>query len=86
MAYTEDSGDITFAFTGDAMPTRRISVHAEPAFLAVAGAAARRGREHRELGDALPRVRGVPGRRLRPVRHLRRDPPGRHRRPALAGH
>jgi poly-gamma-glutamate capsule biosynthesis protein CapA/YwtB (metallophosphatase superfamily) len=36
MAYTEDSGDITFAFTGDAMPTRRISVHAEPAFLAVA--------------------------------------------------
>jgi poly-gamma-glutamate capsule biosynthesis protein CapA/YwtB (metallophosphatase superfamily) len=37
MAYTEDSGDITFAFTGDAMPTRRISVHAEPEFLAVAG-------------------------------------------------
>ena len=36
MAYTEDSGDITFAFTGDAMPTRRISVHAEPEFLAVA--------------------------------------------------
>ena len=36
MAYTEDSGDITFAFTGDAMPTRRVSVHAEPEFLAVA--------------------------------------------------
>jgi poly-gamma-glutamate synthesis protein (capsule biosynthesis protein) len=36
MTYTEDSGDITFAFAGDAMPTRRISVHAEPAFLAVA--------------------------------------------------
>ena len=36
MAYTEDSGDITFAFTGDAMPTRRISVHGEPEFLAVA--------------------------------------------------
>ncbi|HEX7164778.1 MAG TPA: CapA family protein [Trebonia sp.] len=36
MAYAEDSGDITFAFVGDAMPTRRISVHAEPEFLAVA--------------------------------------------------
>src|SRR6201992_633268 len=36
MAYTEDSGDITFAFTGDAMPTRRVSVHAEPEFLALA--------------------------------------------------
>jgi poly-gamma-glutamate synthesis protein (capsule biosynthesis protein) len=37
LAYAEDSGDITFAFAGDAMPTRRISVHAEPAYLAVAG-------------------------------------------------
>ena len=36
MAYAEDSGDITFALAGDAMPTRRISVHAEPEFLAVA--------------------------------------------------
>ncbi len=36
-AYLEDSGDITFALAGDAMPTRRISVHAEPRFLAVAG-------------------------------------------------
>src|ERR1700761_2068546 len=36
MAYTEDSGDITFAFTGDAMPARRINVHDEPGFLAVA--------------------------------------------------
>ncbi|HEX7161312.1 MAG TPA: CapA family protein [Trebonia sp.] len=36
MAYSEDSGDITFAFTGDAMPTRRIAVHDEPEFLAVA--------------------------------------------------
>jgi len=36
VAYAEDSGDITFAFAGDAMPTRRISVHAEPEFLAVA--------------------------------------------------
>jgi poly-gamma-glutamate capsule biosynthesis protein CapA/YwtB (metallophosphatase superfamily) len=34
--YNEDSGDITFAFTGDAMPTRRVSVHDEPEFLAVA--------------------------------------------------
>jgi poly-gamma-glutamate capsule biosynthesis protein CapA/YwtB (metallophosphatase superfamily) len=34
--YSEDSGDITFAFTGDAMPTRRIAVHDEPEFLAVA--------------------------------------------------
>jgi poly-gamma-glutamate capsule biosynthesis protein CapA/YwtB (metallophosphatase superfamily) len=37
LAYAEDSGDITFAFAGDAMPTRRINVHAEPAYLAVAG-------------------------------------------------
>jgi poly-gamma-glutamate synthesis protein (capsule biosynthesis protein) len=36
LGYTEDSGDISFAFTGDAMPTRRISVHDEPAFIAVA--------------------------------------------------
>jgi poly-gamma-glutamate capsule biosynthesis protein CapA/YwtB (metallophosphatase superfamily) len=37
VAFAEDSGDITFAFAGDAMPTRRVSVHAEPEFLAVAG-------------------------------------------------
>ncbi|MGH3292387.1 MAG: CapA family protein, partial [Trebonia sp.] len=37
LAYAEDSGDITFAFAGDAMPTRRINVHDEPAYLAVAG-------------------------------------------------
>ena len=36
MAYSEDSGNITFAFTGDAMPTRRFAVHDEPEFLAVA--------------------------------------------------
>jgi poly-gamma-glutamate synthesis protein (capsule biosynthesis protein) len=36
VAYTEDSDDITVALTGDAMPTRRISVHDEPEFLAVA--------------------------------------------------
>ncbi len=36
VAFAEDSGDITFAFAGDAMPTRRINVHAEPEFLAVA--------------------------------------------------
>jgi poly-gamma-glutamate synthesis protein (capsule biosynthesis protein) len=37
VAYREDSGDVTFAFTGDAMPTRRLAVHDEPGFLAVAG-------------------------------------------------
>jgi poly-gamma-glutamate capsule biosynthesis protein CapA/YwtB (metallophosphatase superfamily) len=36
MAYREDSGAITFALAGDAMPTRRIAVHREPEFLAVA--------------------------------------------------
>jgi poly-gamma-glutamate capsule biosynthesis protein CapA/YwtB (metallophosphatase superfamily) len=36
VAYTEDSADITVALTGDAMPTRRISVHGEPEFLALA--------------------------------------------------
>jgi poly-gamma-glutamate capsule biosynthesis protein CapA/YwtB (metallophosphatase superfamily) len=36
VAYREDSGDVTFAFTGDAMPTRRLAVHDEPGFLAVA--------------------------------------------------
>jgi poly-gamma-glutamate capsule biosynthesis protein CapA/YwtB (metallophosphatase superfamily) len=36
LGYDEDSGDITFAFAGDAMPTRRIGMHAEPEFLAVA--------------------------------------------------
>lgn len=36
MTYSEDSGDITFAFVGDTMPTRRIAVHDEPGFLAIA--------------------------------------------------